>query len=89
MAQAILIPVLAAVATTAVTVGATALLAPKPPAPTKQPMALPVPTRTAALSQALNQDDAFRRRQGAASTMVTGASGAEAPSPGAKALLGQ
>lgn len=85
--QAALIPILAAVGGSVAGAAAGAIFGPKP---TKLPPApVPLPTRTAAVSQALNADAIFRRRQGAAATMVTGANGAEAPSPGAKALLGQ
>jgi hypothetical protein len=47
----------------------------------------PIPTPTMAADQ-LSQSDAFRRRRGAAANELTGG-GAEAPSPGAKTLLGQ
>lgn len=85
MAQAVLIPIAIAVAGAAVGAGAASLLSPK----TQMPQATPIPTRTKAIDAAFNSDTAFRRRQGAAATMLTGPNGAEAPSPGAKALLGQ
>jgi hypothetical protein len=72
----------------AIGAGAGALLAPKnKPLPAQT--AAPLPTRNHAMSDALNSDTEFRRRLGNRATMLTGANGAEAPSPGAKALLGQ
>jgi hypothetical protein len=62
---------------------ASALLQPK----VKPPPRPPLPDRTDAAAKAA--DNEFRSRQGAAANMLTGPSGAEAPSPGAKALLGQ
>lgn len=77
------IPIAAAVAAAAVGAGAAAMLAPKPQVPPK-----PInPDRSDAA--ALANSNEFRRRQGAAANMLTGPSGAEAPSPGTKALLGQ
>jgi hypothetical protein len=76
------IPIAAAVAAAAAGAGAGALLAPKPNVPAKAI----TPSRDQAAGIA---DEAFRKRQGAAATLATGPSGAEAPSPGAKALLGQ
>jgi hypothetical protein len=64
--------------------GAGALLAPK----VDTPKAIPPMTRTDAAANA-NADAEFRRRRGAMANNMTGAGGAEAPSPGAKALLGQ
>jgi hypothetical protein len=80
--------IIASVAAAAVSAGVGAMLAPKP---TKMPTALstPMPTRTGAMGAALNADRDFRKRQGAAATVVTGPNGAEAPSPGVKSLLGQ
>lgn len=76
------IPVIGALAGSAIG----ALLAPKTPKP---PTPIPLPTRNDALAQSLNSDSEFRKRQGASATMLTGPTGAEAPSPGTKALLGQ
>lgn len=78
------VPIAVAVASAAAGAGAGALLAPKPKVPPR-PM---VPDPSNAANFAAN-DREFRRRQGAAANMVTGPNGAEAPSPGAKALLGQ
>jgi hypothetical protein len=83
MAQAAL-PIALAVAGAAIGAGAGAILAPKQ----HMPAAPPPPDRGNAAAFA-NQDREFRRRQGAAANMITGPNGAEAPSPGAKALLGQ
>jgi hypothetical protein len=84
MGQAVAIPIAAAVAAAVAGAGAAAVLAPstKPPAP------IAPPTRDDAAAAAAN-DKTFRLRRGAAANMVTGPNGAEAPSPGAKALLGQ
>lgn len=84
MGQAAIIPIAAAVAAAAVGAGAQAVLTPriKPPAP------IAPPNRDQAAAAAAN-DKQFRMRRGAAANMVTGPNGAEAPSPGAKALLGQ
>lgn len=62
---------------------ASALLQPK----VKPPPRPGLPDRTEAAALAASNE--FRSRQGAAANMLTGPSGAEAPSPGAKALLGQ
>jgi hypothetical protein len=85
--QAVWVPIAAAVAGAAVGAGAGALLAPKPAAMPK--MASPAPTLLNAASAANDSTDEFRRRRGAAANVLTGPNGAEAPSPGAKALLGQ
>lgn len=84
MAQAA-IPIAAAVVGSLIGAGAGALLAPK----VSPPPQVQIPTRMAAASLAVNDTAEFRRRRGAAANMITGPTGAEAPSPGAKALLGQ
>ncbi len=58
------------------------------PKSTPTPVAQPLPTRIAAADAARN-DDMFRRRRGAGANELTGRGGAEARTPGAKALLGQ
>lgn len=62
---------------------AAALLQPK----VKPPPRVPLADRTEAAAKAADSD--FRKRQGAGANIITGPSGVEAPSPGAKALLGQ
>jgi hypothetical protein len=78
------VPIALAVVGGGLGAAAGALFARKPKVP---PPAM-VPTRTDA--QTLGASEAeFRKRKGAAANILTGPSGAEAPSPGAKALLGQ
>jgi hypothetical protein len=63
--------------------GAMQLLSKKP----KPPPSPGMPDRGAAAALAADSD--FRRRQGAGANILTSPGGVEAPSPGAKALLGQ
>lgn len=57
------------------------------PTPVQAPLQIDRQAQAAAMVNA--QDDALRRRRGAAANALTGPGGAEASTPGAKVLLGQ
>jgi hypothetical protein len=87
MGQAAVIPIAAAVAAAVAVAGAGALLTPKPLTHRRRSRVKPTPDITEAASQGRRRR--IPPRQGAAANMITGPNGVEAPSPGAKALLGQ